>query len=144
MSFLIPLIPGAFAYDKEATLDLYGNYETNETFINSKDYTGRPYHPKSGDFGQKSYDAERNTQPENKAVKLSELHATQPTVQRSKVNKLISGWDKSKYEPIKVNSYHGKQMISNGHHRVAAAISRGETHLPAHHWNLDKPKDSWL
>ena len=135
----VPLIPGAFVVDANYE-DSYKNSPTNELSINTKDFTGRDYTPMSGDFAQKSYDAQKKPPHSAGRIRLEGLRATQPTVVRSKVDTYTKNWD-PKSEPIKVNKYYGERYISNGHHRVAAALNRGETHLEGHVWDLDKPKD---
>lgn len=62
-------------------------------------------------------------------VRLDKVVATQRYYDQAKVDDIAEkGPKKSGITPI-VHPFNGKYYLADGHHRVAAAIQRGDTHI---------------
>lgn len=75
---------------------------------------------------------------EPKKFKISDLHATQPFVRTNDAEKLKHKLSEKDPSHIRVVTHRGKHFIDDGHHAVMAAKMNGETHVTAHHIDLDK------
>jgi hypothetical protein len=126
MPFAIPVTPGAFIVDEAPPTDTpkSGLYKTEEVFGKKAEVPkGRLLPPgKSGSV---------LTNPKKQSVELKSLTPTQESVFKSKVDRISNEWDPHKVGRVEVLHRDNKHYLLNGHHRAAAAIKRGETHLPS-------------
>lgn len=61
-------------------------------------------------------------------VRLDKLVPTQRTWDQAKVDSIAAEGAADGTDPI-VHPFKGKYYVSDGHHRVAGAIQRGDTHI---------------
>jgi hypothetical protein len=66
-----------------------------------------------------------------KTVRIGDLIATQPYVNAPRVAALVPVLDLTTHPVSVIDSTQGLYLM-DGHHRVAAAIARGDTSIPAH------------
>jgi len=71
-------------------------------------------------------------------MKISDLNPTQPFVRTDNQEKLKTKVDEKSPSHIIVATHKGKHYIMDGHHAVAAAAFRGDTHVPVKHLDMDK------
>jgi len=71
------------------------------------------------------------------------VYATQSHVAREHIQRYLDdpdsqhqGHNESEY-PVVV-THEGRMHAGDGHHRIAAALARGDSHIPAWHFNLDR------
>lgn len=85
---------------------------------------------------------EKGTSPPIERVSLKEpVHGFEPTSDRSQMLAYQHFPEKMQKTPPTWFRHEGKHYIMDGHHRTAAAMRRGDSHLDVHMIDLDKDAD---
>lgn len=72
-----------------------------------------------------------------KTFKIRSLHPTQDSV-RVDNDDILKSKIETKTPNVRVATYKGKHYVVDGHHTVMGAMARGDTHIDAHHVDLDR------
>jgi hypothetical protein len=73
-----------------------------------------------------------------KKMEIKDLHATQPFVRTTDVERLKNKVSETDPQHIHVVTHKGEHYVADGHHAVMAAKLRGDKHVTVNHIDLDK------
>jgi len=74
---------------------------------------------------------DRTKSPETLLVKISDLVPTQRHMSMATIERYAKH---DELEPVAVIKVSGRLLLANGHHRVCACVSRGESHIEVLRW----------
>jgi ParB-like chromosome segregation protein Spo0J len=79
-------------------------------------------------FSVQQFEEKPNARMPRTRVRLDKVVATQHKLDQAKVQDIARNPPSNENDPI-VHAYKGKYYLADGHHRVAGAIERGDTHI---------------